>query len=174
MSGFDFKSTSHPHGWQFAPHLEMGGNYNTRVFTLNPFVMADWANAWQNHYKEKGSGPLNAGQKSHYSSLLRLEAGIRFYQKISFESWRLTFEEKGSYVYQHPFRLGRMRAFLVGAPGTFTVTTLTATQNLGVAEFEILLEPKDPRYPYGSVAYQGEFGSSYRAQQVSLELGWNF
>ena len=132
MTGFDFRSTSHPHGWQLSPHLELGGDaYKNNYVIANPFVMADWVNAWQDGYKEKGDGPFNAEQKKHYSSLLRTEAGLRFYETISFNTWRLTLEEKGSYVNKQPFHVGRLTASLVGSPGSFTVETLTRAQNLG-------------------------------------------
>ncbi len=175
MTGFEFKSTSHPHGWQLAPHLELGYNaVSGKNFIVDPFVMADWVSAWQDSYKEKGSGPFNAGQKHHYSSLLRTEAGLRLYETLNFEAWRLTFQEKASYVYKKPFRVGRVNAFLVGSPGSFTVETLTTPQNLGVGEFAMIFEPTCQRYPYGSITYQGEFGSSSQAHQVCLELAWNF
>ncbi len=175
MTGFDFRSTSHPHGWQLSPHLELGYDYQRNNYVIvNPFVMADWVNAWQESYKEKGSGPFNAGQKRHYSSLLRTEVGLRFYETISFDSWRLTLEEKGSYVNKQSFHVGRVKAFLVGSPGTFTVETLTKAQNLGVAEFGMIFEPKDQKYPYGVITYQGEFGDRYQSHVATVELGWNF
>ncbi len=175
MTGFDFRSTSHPHGWQLAPHLELGYSaVNSSKLIVDPFVMADWAGAWQGSYKEKGSGPFNAGQKEHYSSFLRAEAGVRVYETVFFDSWRLTFQEKGSYVYKKPFRVGRVNAFLVGSPGSFTVATLTTPQNLGVGEFAMIFEPACQQYPYGSITYQGEFGSSSQSHQVGLELAWNF
>ncbi|HEY5259842.1 MAG TPA: autotransporter domain-containing protein [Rhabdochlamydiaceae bacterium] len=176
MTGFDFTSKSKPHGWQLAPHLEAGYRaYNDDdSLVMDPFVMADWVNAWQDGYHEKGSGPFNAGQKEHYSSMLRTEVGVRFYETVPFDCWRLTFEEKGSYVYKKPFHVGHMNTFLVGSPGSFTVETLTTAQNLGVAEFGMIFESMDNSYPYGSITYQGEFGSGTQAHQLCLELGWNF
>jgi uncharacterized protein with beta-barrel porin domain len=179
MTGFDFKSTSHPDGWQLVPHVEFGYRYQPRSqqdigFTLNPFVMVDWANAWQGSYKEKGSGPFNAGQKSHYSSLLRTEASLRLYETLFFDSWNLSFQEKAGYVNVHSFGTGKVNAFLVGSPGTFTVTTLTSDQNLGVGEFAMIFAPHNARYPTGTIFYQGEFGSKYQSHQVALELAWSF
>jgi hypothetical protein len=179
MTGFDFKSTSHPDGWQLVPHVEFGYKYQPHSqqdidFTLNPFVMVDWANAWQGSYKEKGSGPFNAGQKSHYSSLLRTEASLRLYETLFFDSWNLIFQEKAGYVNVHSFGTGKVNAFLVGSPGTFTVTTLTSDQNLGVGEFAMVFAPHNARYPTGTIFYQGEFGSKYQSHQVALELAWSF
>ncbi len=174
MTGFAFKSTSHPKGWQFAPHAEAGYHNGYKIITFEPFAMFDWASNWMRHYKEKGDGPFNFGQKKHYSSFLRSELGLRVYQTIQFPSCRLIFQEKGSYVNRKPFHVGTVTAFLLGAPGSFTVETLTTAQNLGVASAKVLFEPNNPCYPYGSIAYQGEFGSSYQSHQLSLNLAWNF
>ena len=164
ITGFSFTSSSSPIGWQLSPHVEFGydhawciGEQKDLELTLDPFVMLDWVNAWQMTYKERGHSPFNAGQKSYYSSLLRTEVGLRFYQTLYFTKWLCTFEEKGSYVNKAPFGVGRMTAFLVGSPGSFTVETLTQLQNLGVAEAAVIFEPVNQAYPYGSISYQGEF-----------------
>ncbi len=176
MTAFEFQSKSKPKGWQLAPHLEVGYDYNfyDRKFTAEPFVMFDWVSNWQGSYKEHGSGPFNAGQKRHYSSFLRSETGLRFYETARYDSWNFTVEEKLSYVNKKPFKVGRVNAFLVGAPGSFTVETLTTTQNLGVGQLEFIFEPHKRSLPTTTLEYQGEFGSMYQSHLVSLELTWNF
>ncbi len=176
MTGFDFKSESKPRGGQLAPHLEVGYDYNfyDNKFTAQPFVMFDWVNNWQKSYHETGSGPFNAGQKSHYSSFLRSELGLRFYETIRYDSWNFTVQEKLSYLNKKPFQVGRVNAFLVGAPGSFTVETLTKTQNLAVAELELVFQPHNGSFPRTTLEYQGEFGVMYRSHLVSLELTWDF
>jgi hypothetical protein len=175
MTGFDFTSKSHPNGWQLAPHVEVGYDSDVAYHTMiEPFVMFDWINNWQKHYRESGNSPFNAGQKSHYSSFLRSEAGLRFYETIKFDSWNLVLQEKGSYVNKAPFHVGTVTAFLVGAPGSFTVETFTKTQNLAAVEMQFLFEPANTRYPYGAIAYQGEFGSKYQSHQLAVNICWNF
>jgi hypothetical protein len=70
--------------------------------------------------------------------------------------------------------VGRVNAFLVGAPGSFTVTTLTTPQNLGVGQFEMVFEPHKKCYPRTTFSYQGEFGSMYQSHMGSIELNWSF
>ena len=179
MSGFNFKSTSEPDGGQLTPHLELGSNYSMThsqnfEFGINPLVMLDWANAWQDSYKEKGTNPLNAAQKSHHASLLRSEAGFRFSEIWFYRSWNLIFQEKTSYVNTHSFSAGKVNAFLVGSPGSFTVETLTTSQNLGVVQLLMTLSSLKSGYPITTIFYQGEFGGSYQSHQINLELAWNF
>ena len=182
MTAFDFKSTSHPWGLQFSPHVELG--YYTPImhaasgnaeFVIDPFFMLDWINSWQDRFQEKGNGPFNADQKANYSSFLRSEIGYRVYEAFTFSSWRLILEEKLSYVNKTPFVVGKINAFLVGSPGSFTVETLTSSQNLGAAQMSFIFEPFDLKYPLGSFFYQGEFnGSSFQSHQFSLEASWEF
>lgn len=181
MTGFNFKSTSNPGSWQFDPHLEVGYSFISKRhphsswnFTLDPFAMLDWANTWQESYKEKGHDPFNAGEKARHSSFLRFETGLRFYEGVRFDHWVLGLEQKGSYVYKNPFSVGKVQAFLVGSPGSFTVETLSSEESLGLLEVGFLFNPIDRVYPYGSIAYQGEFCGTYQSQQLTLELAWDF
>lgn len=180
MTGFTFKSSSHPSGWQALPHIEVGFNTNRAkrtqdtVLIFNPFAMCDWSNAWQSSYKEHGDSPFNAGQRSHYGSLLRTEAGIRLYTTLFFDCWNLTIQEKGSFVNVQAFNPGKVNAYLVGFPGSFTVETLNGTQNLGVGQFAFIFDPVKPYYPKIMTFYQGEFGSGYQSHQMTLEFFLTF
>jgi uncharacterized protein with beta-barrel porin domain len=181
MTRFDFRSSSSPHGTQVSPHLEVGynlartwGSRNQFTAIVDPFAMIDWPNSWQERFTETGDGPFNATQKANHSSFLRVESGLRFYETFRFQAWVLTLEEKGSYVYRHPYHFGSVEAFLVGSPGSFTLETLNSTQSLGAVEVSCCFEPMCPAYPYGSVGYQGELGAKYQSHQLTLEIGWKF
>jgi hypothetical protein len=170
-----FKATEHsdPKGFQFAPHIELGYDFDWCWFSLEPFAMCDWVSSWQHRFRETGHG-FNFGVKGQYSGMIRTELGLRFYETIACRWGQIIIQEKTSYVNKEPFHVGTVNAFLVGAPGSFTVETLTASQNLGLVELEFLFTSTDMRYPYGSVGYQGEFGSSYISNQVILEIGQDF
>lgn len=181
ITGFHFKASSHPGGVQLAPHLELGYDWkihphraSTWHFMVNPFFTTDWVTAWQEHFKEKGGGPFNAGQKPITGSFLRIETGVRGYETIAFNNWSLGLEQKASYVYRNPFELGTINAFLVGSPGSFTVTTLSSRESLGVVGASCFFKPASSRYPYGSLAYQGEFSEAYRSNQLTMEIAWDF
>jgi hypothetical protein len=181
MTGFDFRSSSSPRGAQVSPHLEMGytiertwGSTSQYTAIIDPFAMIDWPNSWQQRFTETGSGPFNATQKANHSSFLRVESGFRFYETIRFQNLILTLEEKGSYIYRHPYHFGSVQGFLVGSPGSFTLETLTSVQSLGAVEVSCMFESICPIYPYGWVGYQGEFGAKYQSHQLTAEIGWKF
>jgi len=185
LNGWEFHATSHPKGWQLSPHIESGYEYAVPTnwlsrstqysgYLISPFAMFDWVNAWQNRYKEKGNGPFNAGQKSHYSSMLRSEIGLRLYEILAFSSWKAIFEEGVSYVNKTPFDVGKMNTFLVGSPGSFTVETMSNSQNLAAVELSTQFEPVNEAYPYGSLTYYGEYNTSFISHQLQLEIAWDF
>jgi outer membrane autotransporter protein len=174
MVSFEFEATSHPRGWQLAPHLEVGYRGWHNNIGWEPFAAVDWIYNQQSSYQERGHGPFNFGQRASFSSFLRGELGLKVSETLPFDSWRLVFQEKLSYVQRTPFRVGKMRTYLVGTPATFTVETLARSQALGVAGAKIAFESKTAGYPYGSIDYQGEFGSRYQSQQLSMSLSWSF
>lgn len=105
------KATSRHHGWQAAPHLEIGWD---RVFecistdfAIEPFAMADWVNCWEDSFREKGAGILNAGIKGRTGSLFRAESGLRFNETFYYCCGTLNLREKISYAYQKNLRAYR-------------------------------------------------------------------
>ena len=132
--------------------------------------MVDYVGCWEHSAKESGVTPLNFGQRGRYCSLLRSEAGFRLQEVLSYCSGTVTFMEKGSYAYQKAFHTGRINAFLIGSPGSFTVTTLTTAQNMGVGECEVLFEPKN-KSCYASLSLHSEIGSKYQSYQGMIQIG---
>ncbi len=165
---------SSTNGWQCTPHLEVGYDYKDNWLCVEPFMMLDWVANWERGFQEHGAGKLNMGQKGRFCSLLRTEWGLRFNETLSYDWGTATFREKGSYAYQKAFHTGTLTAFLVGSSGTFVVSTLSGAQNLGVVELESLLAPRNKKYPYGTISYQGEFGSRYQSHQGMVTIGMDF
>jgi Autotransporter beta-domain len=169
---------SSTNGWQLTPHLEIGYDYKNDCWhswlCIEPFTIIDWVANWEQGFHEHGAGKLNMGQKGRFCSLLRNEWGVRFYETLSYDWGTVTFREKGSYAYQKAFHTGTLTAFLIGSSGSFVVSTLNGAQNLGVIEFESLFVPRNKKYPYGSISYQGEFGSRYQSHQGMASIGLDF
>lgn len=181
LSGFHFSSQSNPFGVQACPHFELGYDKEkpsnpdaSAELTINPFIMFDWAGVWQQKYEETGNSPFNIEQKANHASLVRMEAGFRFYETISYASWRLIAEEKGSYVNKTPYGIGTIDANIVGFPGSFTVETLSDPQHLAAVEIALIFEPLCNDRPYGSISYQGEFGSGFESHLLTFEFSMDF
>ena len=178
--GVNETAKSHTHGWQLAPHFEVGyeglhwNRCAVKEFGIEPFLIGDWVANWERGLHEHGAGVLNMGQKGRFCSLIRGETGIRFHEIVQICWGQIVFREKISYAYQKAFRTGSINAFLVGAPGSFTVNTLTGAQNLGVAEFSVLFVASNSKTPYIDLRYQGEFGSRYQSHQGIIEIGKDF
>jgi sugar lactone lactonase YvrE len=170
----DATATSKPHGWQFMPHLEVGGYHKWGRFICEPFAMADWANNWASRLIEHGAPGFDVHQKGHYSAIIRSEIGSRFYEIVNFDWGDLTFIEKGSYVNQTPIHTGSVTAFIVGLPGSFTVSTFTRTINMGLVQLELYFEPSKDTLPKFAVSYEGQFGSNYLFQQLAVTIEKSF
>jgi outer membrane autotransporter protein len=167
-------------GWQLTPHFEVGYDGflsktdQNKWLGVEPFLLADWVAVWQRGYKESGAGSFDMGENSKFCSLFRGETGLRLLQ-VAHMSWgQIFFTEKGSYAYQKAFKTGKVTAFVVGSPGSFTVEALQQAQNLGVVEVSFLFSPKSSKIPYFDLRYQGEFGSRYQSHQGMLEIGKTF
>ena len=165
------------HGWQAAPHLEVGYNCNSchnLYFGLEPFAAVDWAATWESGFDETGAGSYNMGQKARFNSLFRGEIGLRRSDTFVFDWGKLIFREKGSYAYQKAFLTGHITAFLIGSSGSFTVDTLTGAQNLGIIEFSMLYLSSNAEAPYVDLRAQAQLGSQFQTYQGVVEIGKNF
>jgi uncharacterized protein with beta-barrel porin domain len=180
LPGIKETARSNTHGWQLAPHFEVGydGYWwcgdELNWFGIEPFLSGDWVANWEHSLREHGADSFNMGQKGRFCSQVRGETGIRFHEIVTLDWGLIVFREKASYAYQKTFHTGSLNTFLIGSPGSFTVNTLTRAQNLGVVEFSMLFIHNDPEKPYVDLRYQGEFGSNYQSHQLMLELGTNF
>lgn len=99
---------------------------------------------------------------------------MRFYESFLFDAWTFSLQEMVGYVNTQTYGTGKVNAFLVGFPGSFTVETLKSAQNLGVAQLTLMVTPVQGGYPTTSISYQGEYGSRYQSHQGTLELAWRF
>lgn len=182
LEGYYGRAKSKTHGWQTTPHFEVGYDVfepqcciNSNWFGIEPFLMADWVSSWEHSLRERGTdGFLDFGQKKRWCSLLRSEAGVRFDETLSDDWGTITIREKASYAYQKAFRTGTLNAFLIGSPGFFQVTTLDGAQNLGVGALEFDFVPYCKKFPYGTISYQGQFGSRYQSHEGMITISMDY
>lgn len=170
-------SKLHTHGWFFSPHLELSlwpESYSW--FFWEPFAMFDWVNQWQSKATEKGSSGFNLALDSQYASLLRSEAGFRFYETVRCSWGRVLFEQKASYINRCPFDFNDISTFFVGGSSSsfFVATGSESVENLAGVQFNCSFIPSDIRFPYGSINAQGEFGESFQSYFAGVEIGKRF
>jgi uncharacterized protein with beta-barrel porin domain len=172
--GFNENAHSKTHGWQVVPHMMLGYDIETCWSTFEPFAQIDWAVNFEHAFKEYGAGVLNMSQKAHTSSLLRSEVGLAAFQThTACNGGLFVIREKLSYVNKKPFHSGRVTAAIVGAPGgSFTVETLTGTQNMVSPGLELYYQT--PSDVFISATYEGEFGSGYRSNSILAKIGKAF
>ena len=126
---------------------------------------------FENSYSEKGAEFLSMKINGRTSSILRSEAGVRFYQEWVGEWGSCILKETLAYINKQPFSVGAMTAAVVGAPATFTVSSFRHNQSLIAPGIEFLYRKKNTML---SLGYDGEFGSGYTSNEVQLRFGEYF
>ena len=151
--------------------LHLGGGYSCSFppGIVEPFIALDWAYNYQPAFTEHGASPFNMNQPHHFSSMLQTEAGLNGYYTRNFDWGYFIFRGKASYTNKAPFQMNRVSAFITGAPASFGVTALTSNLNLFSPGFEFFGRTK--KGFYGSLMYNGAFGSSYYDHEAVLRLG---
>ena len=169
-------SRSHPTGWNLAPHFEIGFPLGTPCphVSFEPFAAFDWVNNWQRHLREHGSSGFNIVLKNQHVSILRSEVGLRLYQTFNRSCGCFILQEKASYVNRTALHKGSCSTHFVGSASNFDIETIASSgQNRGVAEVHIEWQPSNQNF-YTALDYQGEFGSSFYSNMLTIEVGKTF
>ena len=152
---YDHRSHSEYWGGQIAPHLSGGYDFNFDWGCIEPFASLDCAVLFQPHFSEHGSGLLNMYQESSVATLLRSEAGIHAYEIWNTQYGDFILRETLSYVNKEPFRVGLIKAGIVGFQPGFVVDSFTNNQNFISPGFQAFY--KACNGTFCSILYMGEF-----------------
>lgn len=172
---YSTSSTSVHPAWGGDLHTAFGYDYyfdkGEKKRAVEPFLCLDWAFEKESGYTEHGENVYNMHIDSHFSSMLRTEAGVNLFLSW-FPKWAIwTFREKLSYVNKVPFG-ATVTGALVGAPTTFTVTALNSVQNLVAVSGELDMITEVGYY--ASLLYDLELGSGYLYNQLAVRMGYDF
>jgi uncharacterized protein with beta-barrel porin domain len=170
--GFDETAESSYHAEQLDLHFGTGYDYNINTGTIEPFGLLDLAFEWDPSYSESGAAPYNMRISSRTSWMFRLETGFNGYNTATFDWGIFIVRGKLSYVYKKPHRVGRLNAAIVNAPASFVVEAFTVGQSLVSPALELFWQTT--WNGYGSISYEGEFGSGYTSNQFYGKIGYSF
>lgn len=170
--GFDETAKSSFHAGQFDIHLGTGYDFTINTGSLEPFGLLDWVMEWDPSYSEKGAAPYNMKISSRTSWMLRFETGLNGYKTMTYSWGIFILQAKLSYVYKKPHRVGHIQAAIVNAPASFFVEAFTTNQSLVSPALELFWQTN--WNGYGSISYNGEFGSGYSANQFYGKIGYSF
>jgi autotransporter-associated beta strand protein len=171
-----FKATAHGshNGWQITPFLSGGYDFGYSWGVIEPFGSVGAVANFESGFKEKGASPYNMQQSHHNSILFEFETGVNAY-----ESWEkawgvLILRETLSYLWRRPWGTGTVNAAIVGAPGSFTVFSLTEPQNMLSPGGELFIKHKSGGFV--SVTYAGEFSltGGYTSNEIIGKIGYYF
>ncbi len=170
--GFKETAKSSFHAEQIDLHFGMGYDFNINSGTIEPFGLLDWVFEWDPSYSEKGAAPYNMRISSRTSWMLRLETGLNGYHTTTCSWGVFIAQAKLSYVYKKPHHVGYLNAAIVSAPSSLIVEAFTAQQSLISPGVELFWQAN--WNGYGSISYDGEFGSGYSSNQFYGKIGYSF
>ncbi len=169
--GFDAIATSSHDGWQVIPHLGTGYDVVFDGGVFEPFVAFDYAAIMQDGFSEQGAAPLNMRQPGTTSSMLRSQLGFNLYEVWegdAGDAWVLT--ETLSYINEKGFGIGEVNSVsIVGLSSGFNVNSFKSPLNLFAPAFEITYRAVGGAV--FSVFYEGQFGSSYKSNEITAKMG---
>ncbi|MGE0670435.1 MAG: autotransporter domain-containing protein, partial [Parachlamydiales bacterium] len=149
-----------------------GYDFNINTVTIEPFGLLDWVFEWDPSYSEKGAAPYNMKIASRTSWMLRFETGLNGYKTTTYNWGIFIAQAKLSYVFKKPHRVGRIDAAIVNAPASFVVEVFTTEQSLISPAIELFWQTN--WNGFGSISYDGEFGSGYNSNQFYGKIGYSF
>ena len=168
--GFNQQARANYNGWQVAPHLRVGYDFVCgSQWILEPFAEADCSFVFQHGFSEHGS-LYDMKQKSAWAELLQASGGLNTYlwQTKDWGDW--FFRVSLAYTYKKGFDLGTLsHEAIVAAPPGFSVFAYGRAQNLFSPGAEIFFRGNNDIF--GSINYDGQFGSAYRANSIFGKIG---
>ncbi|MBS0625168.1 MAG: autotransporter domain-containing protein [Verrucomicrobia bacterium] len=170
--GFKGTAKSSYHAEQIDLHFGTGYDVNINTVTIEPFGLLDWVYEWIPSYTEKGGAPYNMKFPSSTTWMLRFETGLNGYKTNTYAWGTFIAQAKLSYVYKKPHQVGHIRAAIVDAPTSFVVEAFTSAQSLVSPAIELFWQTN--WNGYGSISYDGEFGSGYSSNQFYGKIGYSF
>lgn len=170
--GFKETAKSSYNAEQLDLHFGTGYDFNIDTITIEPFGLLDWVHEWDPSYSEKGAAPYNMKFSSRTSWMFRLETGLNGYKTTTFNWGIFIAQAKLSYIYKKPHNVGHLNAAIVNAPASFFVEAFTDEQSLVSPALELFWQTNGNIY--GSISYNGEFGSGYSSNQFYGKIGYSF
>ena len=172
FTGFNTSAKSSHLGYQVMPHLGFGYFFCHPFWRfIEPFASFDYAVNFEQSLSETKGGVLDMDEKRRNSSMLRSEIGVKGYTEIRGRKTLYVFKPKLSYINKTPFQKSIFSG-LVGFPTNLTVETLINSQNLISPSIELFVQA--PRGIFGSISYEGEFGSGYKSNECVGRVGIYF
>jgi autotransporter-associated beta strand protein len=161
--------------WQIMPHLGGGYDWMMKWGVIEPFVVVDCVGSRQTAYTETGAYPLNMHVKRQEPCMLRSQCGVNFYETWERASYLVIFEQSASYVNKLPFQMNVWTSLAIApmvssAPDSIGLSSYDEMLNLGGISAEIFYKHKRSGL-FISATYYGEFGSSYRSNDLTATLG---
>ena len=169
---FQRTATNSHNGGEYIAHLGAETSWG-KVIEFSPLATVDYVYLHEQGYHEHGADGLDLKVKSKNSDLLRSEIGFRLLRCYSLFNGQFVPNFKLGWVHEARFKGKTTKASFQDSCCVFSVKGLNPNRNL-VAPSLGLIYLSD-NIPFSIAArYDGQFGSQYYDQLVSLDLSFKY
>jgi uncharacterized protein with beta-barrel porin domain len=173
FSTLDRHARSNHGGGEGAAYLGLGGLFQINEYNLSPYASADYIYLHEAGFREHGANSVDLHVHANNSSYLRGEAGFAANGCIKCKHGTWIPNIKLGVVQEWRFLSRYYQAELIGTGCTFTVKGLKPNRTLFAPGASLTALLDDERVGL-SIAYEGEFGSKYSDNNLSLQLNYSF
>jgi autotransporter-associated beta strand protein len=174
--GIDRTASSHPTTWDLSEIALIGFRLQPFCgFFIQPEILLDQLNVFQESFHEKGADSINLAVKRKYTAFLRSLANLKFVKKWTFCSmclapsvnvgWLRTTPLTGRH-YTAKFRNGTF------CEPNFSVTSFDEVMDQVLVSGQFLISSQGCFSM--SLGYDGRFGNGSQVNEVNIALDWKF
>ena len=174
--GIDRTASSHPITWDLSEIALIGFRLQPFCgFFIQPEILLDQLNVFQESFHEKGADSINLAVKRKYTAFLRSLANLKFVKKWTFCSmclapsvnvgWLRTTPLTGRH-YTAKFRNGTF------CEPNFSVTSFDEVMDQVLVSGQFLISSQGCFSM--SLGYDGRFGNGSQVNEVNIALDWKF
>lgn len=171
--GFVNRRTRNTHyGDSILGHLELTRNWCWNIFSLTPYLSADYVYIHVNSIKEKGANNLDLKIKSHCTEFFQGEVGAAFSGSYYAGNALIVPTVKAGFQNITPIMGTKLKAKLQTQPGHFTVKTTNEPIYQWTTGLFVNIYVQD--CPEFSFSYNGAWGKHRREYCFTGEVDWSF
>lgn len=167
------RATHSNSGYTLAGELGAGLLFTVSKVLIQPFWNVDYIYLYQTSFDEKGAGSLNLGVADKQVAIARSELGLSFSHCYTFSTVYIAPQLKLSWIYERQLETPDFHVHYLEDDLHFIVEGMKPQRSLlspGIGFTSSFLE--------GSLNfnafYNGEFGSNFWDQRVSVQIGYNW
>lgn len=176
--GFSREASNHHKSWDLLAKLQSGLNlpfHSHKSFYVQPHVMVDYLNIFEEGYREKGANSLDLAVKHKHSAFLRYLTALKTTKEWKFDEQCLAIDLDIGWLGTTPLTSGKYTSDFYKeqlCQDDFTVNSFHQTVNQLSIGADLLYSLRNDFDL--TLGYQGDFGQGTKVNEAKLSLQYHF